>query len=152
MTRTFTGWHMLGVMLAAFGVIIAVNLLMATYAIRTFGGTVVDNSYVASQRYNDWLAEARAQRRLDWRVDAARQGDGRLVITARAPREPLSRASVTAEATHPLGLLPNQRLLMVAAGGGRYVSTRPLPAGRWLLHIEVRQDGHDARYDDEVPM
>jgi nitrogen fixation protein FixH len=143
---------MLFVMLAAFGVIIAVNALMATYAIRTFSGTVVDNSYVASQHYNAWLAEARAQRGLGWTVDAARRPDGRLLITAHSPREPLSRASVTANATHPLGLLPSQRLSMVAVGDGRYVSTQPLPPGRWQLHIEVRQDGQDARYDDEVPM
>lgn len=152
MTRTFTGRHMLLIMLASFGVIIAVNALMATYAIRTFSGTVVDNSYVASQEYNAWLAEARMQRRLGWTIDAARQGDGRLVITAHSPREALSRAAVTANATHPLGLLPDQRLTMVGAGNGRYVSTKPLQPGRWLLHIEVRQDGHDARYDDEVPM
>ena len=62
MTRRFTGRHMLVLMLAFFGVVVAVNLLMATLATRTFGGTVVDNSYVASQRYNRWLdAGARAE-------------------------------------------------------------------------------------------
>jgi len=70
MTRTFTGWHMTGIVVALFGVVIAVNVLMASYAIGTFGGTVVDNSYVASQRFNSWLAEARTQRDLGWNVDA----------------------------------------------------------------------------------
>lgn len=68
MTRPFTGWHMTGIVVAMFGLVIAVNVLMASYAIGTFGGTVVDNSYVASQRFNDWLAEARAQRALKWNV------------------------------------------------------------------------------------
>ncbi len=65
-TKRFTGRHMAAIMFAFFGVVIAVNVTMATFATRTFGGTVVDNSYVASQKYNGWLAEARRQERLGW--------------------------------------------------------------------------------------
>ncbi|MGE0776676.1 MAG: FixH family protein, partial [Sphingomonadaceae bacterium] len=56
MTRSFTGRHMAIILIAFFGVVIAVNFYMARMAIGTFGGTVVDNSYVASQRFNGWLA------------------------------------------------------------------------------------------------
>jgi len=61
MTKRFTGWHMTGILLGFFGIIVAVNFTMATLATRTFGGVVVQNSYVASQRYNEWLKAARAQ-------------------------------------------------------------------------------------------
>eukprot|EP01035_Chromulina_nebulosa_P040301 gene40301-54499_t len=57
---------MTAIMCAFFAVVIGVNMLMASDAIRTFGGTVVDNSYVASQQYNGWLAEARVQRLYGW--------------------------------------------------------------------------------------
>src|SRR3546814_10033574 len=65
--RRFTGWHMTAILIAFFAAVIAVNMLMATVAVRSFGGTVVENSYVASQKFNGWLAQARAQRRLGWR-------------------------------------------------------------------------------------
>lgn len=151
MTRRFTGWHMTGIIVAMFGVVIAVNFLMASYAIGTFGGTVVDNSYVASQRFNQWLGEARAQRRLNWAVDAAIQPGRIVTVTAHAPQGPMNDAVVTVVATHPLGRLPQQQLSFRRDGEGRFVATRPLPAGRWLLLVDVKDHGRDARFEDEVP-
>ncbi|MFP5454579.1 MAG: FixH family protein, partial [Alphaproteobacteria bacterium] len=55
MRRGFTGRHMAASMVGFFTVVIAVNVTMATVASHSFGGTVVDNSYVASQRFNRWL-------------------------------------------------------------------------------------------------
>jgi nitrogen fixation protein FixH len=82
MTRRFTGRHMLAAMLAFFGVILAVNMAMATLATRTFGGVVVENSYVASQEFNAWLAAARAQRKLGWSAHAD-MIDGHVLVTLR---------------------------------------------------------------------
>ena len=45
----FTGYHMLGVLVLYFGTIITVNLVMARFAITTWTGLVVENTYVASQ-------------------------------------------------------------------------------------------------------
>lgn len=151
MTRGFTGWHMTGLMVAMFGIVIAVNFVMAGYAIGTFSGTVVDNSYVASQHFNGWLAEARAQRNLAWTVDAAFRSGRVLMVTARTPQGPMASAVVTVRATHPLGRLPQQDLTFRQDGAGRFVATRALPPGRWLLHIDVRAAGHEARFEDEVP-
>jgi nitrogen fixation protein FixH len=150
MTRRFTGWHMLGVMFAMFGTIIAVNLVMATLAVRTFGGTVVDNSYVASQEFNRWLAERRAQDRLGWSISVDEDGSHRPVITVRSPAGPLAGAAVSAVATHPLGRAPSRRVDFRTLADGRYIATEPLPAGRWLLRIEIRQGGRDALFDDEL--
>ena len=66
MTKPFTGWHMATILVGFFGIVIAVNVYMARAAIKTFGGTVVDNSYVASQEFNGWLAAAHKQERLGW--------------------------------------------------------------------------------------
>ena len=55
MQRAFTGRHMAAIMVAFFGVVIVVNLLNARLASSTFGGEVVENSYVASQDFNRWL-------------------------------------------------------------------------------------------------
>jgi nitrogen fixation protein FixH len=151
MTRTFTGRHMLGVMCAMFGTIIAVNVVMATYAVRTFGGTVVDNSYVASQDFNRWLAEARAQKTLGWTIAVTEDGTHRPVIAIRTPTRRLDGATVRAIATHPLGRAPARDVAFAAIGGGRYIATQPLPAGRWLLRITiVGHDGRTALFDDEL--
>ena len=66
MRGPFTGRHMALILVAGFGIVIAVNFLMAYLAARDFGGVVVENSYVASQNYNSWLKEADAQRQLGW--------------------------------------------------------------------------------------
>lgn len=149
MIRHFTGWHMLITMLAMFGLVIGVNLLMAHYALSTFGGTVVDNSYVASQNYNRWLADARAQDALGWRAAATLEDNGRVAIRLGGARGPIS-ARLTAVASHPLGRAPDQPLTFDRREDGNYLSTRPLPSGRWQLRIQVRSDDRVARFSERV--
>src|SRR6185295_5406522 len=113
-----TGWHMFAILLAFFGVVVSVNLVMATAAMRTFGGTVVDNSYVASQRFNAWLAEARAQERLG-RITRLGVDDRRHVTVALSDRgAPLAGAEIEAVARHPLGHAPDVALRFQAQGVG----------------------------------
>ncbi len=64
--KEFTGRHMLGIMVAFFSVIIAVNVLMATLANTSWTGLVVKNTYVASQEFNRKAQEGRAQAELGW--------------------------------------------------------------------------------------
>lgn len=137
-TRPFTGRHIAIILVAFFGVVIAVNLLMARLAIGTFGGTVVDNSYVASQNFNDWLAKARSEQALGWRVAVSRDSAGQVIVTASdAQGQPLSGAIVTAVARHPLGRRPEQALTFAPAGTG-FRSTAPLGSGRWQLLVSIR--------------
>lgn len=146
MIRHFTGRHMAVITIAFFAVVIAVNLVMATFAMRSFGGTVVDNSYVASQHFNRWLGEARAQRRQGWDVAVARDGD-HAILSLAAPAD----ARIEAIAVHPLGGLPEMNLHFDALGGGRYRSVEALPPGRWRLRIVVRSGARTAHFLDEVP-
>lgn len=136
MSKRFTGWHMLAILVVGFGIVVAVNVTMAVYASRTFGGTVVDNSYVASQRYNDWLAEARRQEALGWSETVERAGE-RIVVRAESPLGPLVGAQVSATARHPLGRAEPIELAFVATGEGLYRSAGSLPEGRWQLLVEI---------------
>jgi nitrogen fixation protein FixH len=124
------------IMVAFFGVVIAVNLTMATLASRSFGGTVVDNSYVASQRYNQWLAKAREQDRLGWNTPVSLDAARRVVIGV-----PGLSFEGSGTAHHPLGRAADVGLVFRHDGEGRLVSTTALPAGRWQLRLEVRQGG-----------
>ncbi|MFC0203576.1 FixH family protein [Novosphingobium soli] len=81
----FTGRHMTAILVAGFGVVIGVNVAMATLASTTFGGAVVENSYVASQDFNRWLDEAAREKALGWHLDA-RRGSGGVVVVDLALR------------------------------------------------------------------
>ncbi|MBB5516411.1 nitrogen fixation protein FixH [Rubricella aquisinus] len=78
--RRFTGKHMAMVMVGAFGTIITVNLTLAYFAVGTFPGLEVKNSYVASQSFDDRKA---AQLSLGWTSQAAYE-TGALVIAVTA--------------------------------------------------------------------
>jgi nitrogen fixation protein FixH len=145
MTRRFTGRHMLAIMLAFFGVVVSVNLLMATLASRTFGGTVVDNSYVASQRFNGWLAEAKAQERLGWTAALSLDRERRIDVAVRGAEAALAGAELSAVARHPLGRAPDVALDFREASPGSYKSRTPLPPGRWVVHLEIVQAGRAKR-------
>ena len=137
---------MTAILFAFFGVIVAVNVTMATFAARTFGGKVVENSYVASQKFNTWLAEGRAQDALGWRPRASVDESRHVVLAVEAAGKPLAGASVTGFARHPVGLEGDVQLRLVSAGPGRWESMSPLPAGRWYLHLHVRHGADEARY------
>jgi nitrogen fixation protein FixH len=134
--RRFTGWHMTGILVAFFAVVIAVNMLMATLAVRSFGGVVVDNSYVASQKFNGWLKAARAQEAQGWRETIAIDAQRRVQVSlADAAGGPLNGVAVTATAVHPLGRAPDIALAFREVSPGRYRAERALPAGRWRLSL-----------------
>lgn len=149
MRRTFTGRHMAGAMVAFFTVVIAVNIVMASFATRTFGGTVVDNSYVASQHFNRWLDEAATERSYGWTMAAKRVGD-HAELSLRDMSGPIDGAVIGAVAEHPLGRQPDIALRFERIGAGRYRSSTPLPLGRWRLRFEIRSGGRDVRFLDEV--
>ncbi len=65
-----TGRKVLIIAVSSFGVILAANLTLAFNAINTFPGLEVDNSFVASQNFNQELAEQLA---LGWEVKASHQ-------------------------------------------------------------------------------
>jgi nitrogen fixation protein FixH len=138
-TRRFTGWHFTAIITAFFGVVVAVNLTMAVFATRTFGGVVVENSYVASQKYNDWLAAAKQQQKLAWTIEPALDGQRRVTIALS-----VEGAEVMGFARHPLGREPDVPLTFATRGAGSR-SVNALPPGRWNIHLLVRRGESEAR-------
>lgn len=72
-----TGPKAFAIFSSFFVVIIAVNLVLAVQAVRTFPGLEVKNSYIASQSFD---AERQAQEALGWTANAAVEA-GELVLT-----------------------------------------------------------------------
>ena len=140
LTRPFTGWHMFAILAAFFGVVVVVNVTMARLALSTFSGEVVENSYVASQRFNGWLDRAKAERAPGWQAQASQVGAVETLVLNDAAGRPIGGAQVTGTATHPLGDPADQALRFTETQPGIY--TAPLPAGRWHMRLTIAAQGH----------
>lgn len=146
-SSTFTGRHMAAIFVGGFGIVIAVNLFMAFNAVGGFHGTVVDNSYVASQKYNGWIAKAEASKALGWQVMPQRRADGRVVLETLAVPD---GATITAQAERPLGARETIGLTFAPEGQGRWISAEALAAGRWQLRMAIRAPGGEWAGEAEV--
>lgn len=148
MSRAFTGRHMTLVLMGGFGVVIAVNLLMATLAVGGFSGVVVENSYVASQRFNGWLDEARDQRALGWTAVPQRLTDGRIAVaTTGVP----AGASVAAMIRRPLGRPDTTELSFAPDETGRFISRNPIARGRWIVRLVISAEGRHWAWEGPLP-
>ncbi len=130
----FTGKHMALVFVAGFGIVIAVNLVMASFAVGSFHGTVVDNSYVASQKFNGWIEEAEQEGRLGWKVRGTQLADGRIGLNVTGV--PAS-ATITAVAERPLGERETVMLTFAEESAGQWVSQEILAEGRWQMLVKI---------------
>ena len=133
-SKPFTGRKMAAILIVGFGIVVAVNFTMASLATSGFHGMVVENSYVASQNFNDWLEEAEASRALGWEATAERGEDGFVTIrTSDAPQG----AVVSAELRRPIGVDDRLELAFQSTGPDTYRSTAPVDTGRWTVRLRI---------------
>src|SRR5260370_3227891 len=85
--KPLTGGKVLFMLVAFFGVVIGVNMVMMKLAIQTLPGTEVDSAYSASLAYEKEIAAAHDQNARNWKVDAQVQrgpdGGATLQVEAR---------------------------------------------------------------------
>jgi nitrogen fixation protein FixH len=136
--REFTGRHMALTMVAGFGIVAAVNFYMASLAVGGFHGVVVENSYVASQKFNDWIDEAGRMEALGWNASAKREPSGLVTIATTGVPE---GAVLNAELRRPLGALEFAQLAFEPLGDGRYRSSEPVADGRWTMRLAIAAGG-----------
>jgi nitrogen fixation protein FixH len=131
---------MLVIMLAFFATIVSVNVGLAWFAASTWTGTVVQNSYVASQHFNELLAKARRQRRLGW-SPSLHSVDGvlRAVVLDRQGR-PLRELRLVARMSRPLGTTHDHAVTLRQQADGSYSAADILSAGLW--DAELMADGN----------
>ena len=142
--RTINGYHVTAMFVAFFGVVAAVNFLMASFALGSFSGTVVENSYVASQKYNEWLAESRKEAAHGWTVsEPKRVGDKLQISVLNAQQKPFANAQISVLADHPVGRTEPFSLALRETAPGQYISNETIPAGRWKLKISVTEGGRN---------
>ncbi len=129
--REFTGKHAAALFVGAFGVIIAVNLVLAYSAVKTFPGLEAKNSYVASQQFD---VRRDAQQALGWSVRAEAQ-DGQVVLSITdaggAPVEVARLSAVLGRATH----VKDDVEPAFVFDGTAYVAPVELAAGNWNIRM-----------------
>ena len=136
--RTFTGRKMFFTIVAFFGVIIAVNGLMLTLAVQSFGGLVVGNSYVASQHFNEDIAAARTQPIRGWQLALTSGSDGRLALAVNdRDGAALGGLALTLEMARPTHERSTITLDPVEVSAGLYSAQATLPAGRWIATVRT---------------
>ncbi|WP_212524876.1 FixH family protein [Actibacterium sp. MT2.3-13A] len=140
--KPLTGRTVLVITVAAFAVIIGVNVTMAVLAVGTFPGLEVKNSYVASQEFD---ARRQAQERLGWQVSTD-YALGRLTVSFTdaqgLPVDPsdfsilIGRTTEAADDIRP----------SFSGYNGQYSTPLDLGHGKWMMLVEARaEDGTEFR-------
>lgn len=141
--KPLTGRKVLAIVVGCFAVIIGVNIVLAVFAVRTFPGLEVANSYVASQNFNNELA---AQRGLGWDVAAHVEG-GHLIlaITDAETGRPVQADVVDATLGRPTHVRDDVTPGFLFANGV-YSAPVTLAPGNWNLRLVARAaDGTEFR-------
>lgn len=135
--QEFTGWHMLGVMGAFFGVIISVNMVLAYQANMTWTGLVVKNSYVASQHFQEESEARRDQLALGWnaRTDY-RNGVFEIELKDRAGKA-VSNVQAEVKLGRPAHEKDDRNMILSESAKGRYSGDTDLASGIWQADITV---------------
>jgi len=152
--KRLTGKHVLLLLFAFFGVTIAVNVAMATWAVRTFSGEVASNSYLRGLHYNDTLAARQHQRIEGWHaaLSASR-------TSGRTTRLRLSISGKDGQPVHGLKLEGVLRLPATEREDRQFVLTETAPghyeadlsairAATWDVDIETPSPGKN---DEDTP-
>lgn len=146
---TFTGWHMLAIMLAFFGTIITVNVTMAYLATSSWSGLVVKNTYVASQEFNGRTAAIRQMLATGITGDLSVDATGMRYRLTLPGDKPVIADSVLAHFKRPVGDHQDFEQVLTPAGDGLYIADRSILTGSWIVEIQAMKDGelimHEAK-------
>src|SRR6202158_3018886 len=140
--KPLTGAKVLFMLLAFFGVVIGVNMIMMRLAIQTLPGTEVDSAYSASMAYESEIGAAHDQNARNWKVDAhiQRGPDGGATLEGEArdnSGKPMSGLKFQGRFERPTDRRADQPVELAEMGIGIYRGSAPLIAsGPWDLVLE----------------
>lgn len=144
--RPLTGRFVLVALLAFFGVVVGVNVVMARFAVSTFGGVETASSYKAGLAFRSEELAAGEQAGRHWRVEAViteSGGDARtFTITARdGEGRALTGLEADARLVHPTDARRDVDLAFDDLGGGTFRASTQAHAGSWDLVLDLSQGG-----------
>lgn len=145
--KPLTGRRVFFMLVAFFGVVIGVNLVMMRLAIQTLPGTEVDSAYSASLAYEKEILEARDQNARNWKVDAhverSGQGGATLQVEARDNTgRPMTGLTFEGRFERPTDRRADLPVTLAEVGIGIYRgSALAIASGQWDLVLEGTSAG-----------
>ncbi len=131
--KPLTGLKVLAIAVGSFAVILGANLTLAFNAVSSFPGLEVDNSYVASQNFNEQLEQ---QLGLGWEVSAQIEG-GMLVLSfTDADGRPVDVATLDATLGRATHVRDDQRPDFYYHRG-TFTAPVDLAPGNWNIRLEA---------------
>ena len=141
--RPLTGRMVLFILLAFFGLVIAVNLVMVREAISTFGGVDTPSSYQAGLDFKAEEQAIVAQDALHWRVDVrltpGDRGEKISLTALDANGKALSGYTVTARFAHPADERRDVTVALQESSPGTYTGLGVVDPGQWTLDLAIGQ-------------
>jgi nitrogen fixation protein FixH len=140
--KPLTGRNVLFIMVAFFGVVIGVNMIMMLLAIQTLPGTEVDSAYSASLAYEKEIAAARDQNARNWQVEAhvERSGQGGATLQVKArdnSGQPMSGLKFQGRFERPTDRRADLPVVLAEVGIGIYRGNAlAIAPGQWDLVLE----------------
>lgn len=141
------GWYIPWILVAGFGVVLAVNVTMIWIAMSTWTGISTNRAYDKGITYNRNLDAAQRQAALGWQADieiaqAAGLAGTISVRLVDAGNQPLERVDVRADFERPTHQGYDFALTLERTGPGSYAApfTAPL-AGLWDVRVIATRDG-----------
>lgn len=150
MTNELKGWHVLVMMLAFFGVTIAVNVAFTIYALGTFSGEDVSKPYLRGLDYNRTLEARASQAALGWAatIEAVRENGGAVIAAHIEDRDGQAKSALTVEAVlrRPTNARLDRTIELVPGDDGNYKAVASdLAPGAW--DVIVRAKSADAVFE-----
>lgn len=136
-----TGWHVLAILLAFFGVVFSVNGFFITSALTTFTGEEATRAYVRGLEYNEVIAARRAQAELGWSA-AVNVADGRILVSVTdADGAPVGGLDLSGKLRRPGDPALDETLVFSETREGVYSAPGDeLAIGRWLVRVRAGGD------------
>jgi nitrogen fixation protein FixH len=141
-----TGWHVLAMFGALFGVMLAVNILFVVLALKTFSGET-DHAYINGLRFNETLAANARQSELGWKMSLGleRPTGGGAVLEARLTDkqgQPLTGAMMKGSIGRATDAKEDRNLSFVETAPGIYRAViDQLRPGRWRFAASAKVAG-----------
>jgi nitrogen fixation protein FixH len=144
--RELTGFKVLLILLAFFGSIASVNMVMTYAALSTFSGLETAKPYEEGLAFNGEIAVALGQAQRHWTVEARlgqlTEGQVPLELSLRDAKDAAIEAlTITVRLESPVAKARDSSVVLMAAAPGTYKGVLHAEPGQWDLVIDALDEG-----------
>ncbi len=139
-----TGWHVLAMLVAFFGVVFAANFYMAYLSQKSWTGLLPGNGYEASIKYDKEAARVRAMLAKGWKTHLLVRPNGMVAIKVEDNKgRPVTALKATAQLGRPASDREDRTVTLKETKVGVYAIDEPLKSGAWRMLVSFTRDGKE---------